>query len=235
MIRFPIALQQVRFMQIIVTCEHAGNTVPASYKKQFLAHSALLKTHRGFDIGAYFIAKQISERLRVPFVHCDTTRLLVDPNRSTHSKSLFFLPLSQEEKQAVLARYYFPYRWKVQDIIERYPKVLHLSIHSFTPVFQKKEGVEKRNCDMALLYDPKRCEEKKVCKEMQKELRCRSAFTVRLNYPYRGISDGLTTHFRKLYGKESYLGIEVEINQKHLLHDNLEIASILETAIRQSV
>jgi hypothetical protein len=42
---------------------------------------------------------------------------------------------------------------------------------------------------------------------------------VRLNYPYRGSADGLTTHLRRLHPNSDYAGIEIEVNQKHALGD----------------
>jgi hypothetical protein len=37
-----------------------------------------------------------------------------------------------------------------------------------------------------------------------------------LNYPYQGTSDGFTTHLRKKFPDSQYVGIELEVNQKHL-------------------
>jgi hypothetical protein len=39
---------------------------------------------------------------------------------------------------------------------------------------------------------------------------------LRRNYPYRGISDSLVTHLRRRYGARGYVGMELEINQKHV-------------------
>jgi hypothetical protein len=43
---------------------------------------------------------------------------------------------------------------------------------------------------------------------------------VRKNYPYKGISDGLTTSLRKQYTQKNYCGIEIEINQKHFFESS---------------
>ena len=40
---------------------------------------------------------------------------------------------------------------------------------------------------------------------------------VRRNYPYRGDADGLTTTLRRRFPWQRYLGIEIEVNQKHVL------------------
>jgi hypothetical protein len=36
---------------------------------------------------------------------------------------------------------------------------------------------------------------------------------VRLNYPYAGAADGLTTWLRRRHPQSRYLGVELEINQ----------------------
>jgi hypothetical protein len=39
---------------------------------------------------------------------------------------------------------------------------------------------------------------------------------VRRNYPYAGKGDGLTAYFRLRLPPSAYVGIELEINQKHV-------------------
>ena len=46
---------------------------------------------------------------------------------------------------------------------------------------------------------------------------CAPALTVRRNYPYAGKGDGLTAWFRRHLPPDAYVGIELEINQKHVL------------------
>lgn len=41
---------------LIVSCEHAVNTVPQAYRNLFAPHLELLETHRGFDLGAQSLA-----------------------------------------------------------------------------------------------------------------------------------------------------------------------------------
>jgi hypothetical protein len=42
------------------------------------------------------------------------------------------------------------------------------------------------------------------------------SLVLRQNYPYRGVSDSLVTHLRRRYGGRAYVGMELEINQKHV-------------------
>ena len=45
--------------------------------------------------------------------------------------------------------------------------------------------------------------------------------SIRCNYPYKGNADGFTTYLRKQFSEKKYLGIELEINQKHIITSNL--------------
>lgn len=216
---------------ILITCEHAANEVPKEYKELFTKHQELLKTHRGVDIGALRVAKSIERSFKAPLIYCPITRLLVDLNRSLHSPTLFFLPLQTAVKNYLLLRYYFPYRQQVVDAIEKgikkHGRVLHLSIHSFTP---KLHGVT-RNADIGLLYDSKRKREKSYCRAVGEALRENSEYVVRYNYPYLGASDGLTTTLRKKFKEENYLGIEIEINQELALKPQNTLIQALRSAV----
>jgi predicted N-formylglutamate amidohydrolase len=68
---------------------------------------------------------------------------------------------------------------------------------------------------MGLLYDPHRYGEKAFAQRLAQDLKQHN-LRVRLNYPYRGTSDGLTTHCRRLFPPEQYVGLEIEVNQRHL-------------------
>jgi predicted N-formylglutamate amidohydrolase len=88
--------------------------------------------------------------------------------------------------------------------------VLHLSIHSFTP---RLHGVT-RNAEVGFLYDPARSIDAAFCRAWRVALAARAPqWSARMNYPYRGTSDGLTTQFRKRYPAASYLAMELELNQ----------------------
>jgi predicted N-formylglutamate amidohydrolase len=199
--------------QIVLTCEHGGNEVPKEYKSLFTSDPAVLLTHRGLDIGALTWAEWLAKKCSCPLIFSKTSRLLVDLNRSLKSRSLFSpyaLELSYDKRQDILDRFYFPYRQEVTDLIQKFirnnKRVLHLSIHSFTPVLN---GIQ-RNADVGLLYDPRRPLEKKVCRALAST----SVLALRYNYPYRGTADGLTTTLRKYFSASDYLGIEIEINQR---------------------
>lgn len=98
----------------------------------------------------------------------------------------------------------------VAGIIAQNDRALHLSVHSFTPILNGKV----RNADIGLLYDPSRSAEKLFCRQWQKALAAtQPTLRIRRNYPYRGNADALVTSLRQNFGENSYLGIEIEINQ----------------------
>lgn len=207
-----------RPLQIFISCEHASNRVPNPYQHLFAGQEAVLETHRGYDLGILPLAETLAAEFHSPLISADVTRLVVDLNRSRNGRSLFSeftrgLPAC--EREAILRRYHTPYWSAVEDIVAGIialnRRVLHLSIHSFTPIFHG----EIRNADIGLLYDPARTDEKSWCLQWQKALTTsQSGLRIRRNYPYRGNADALVTALRKRFKAEDYLGIELEINQQ---------------------
>ncbi len=192
---------------IIITCEHASNAVPAKWRGAFRS-SNVLKTHRAWDPGAGLLAREIAAALNAPAFFGEVTRLLVDLNRSETHRKVFSEFTPPDARVELLQRYWRPYRKEVTSTIEHALKrgpVLHISVHSFTPVL---DG-ETRNADIGLLYDPARARERAFCDAWRAAL---PTLRVRMNYPYRGTSDGCTTAMRKRFGAR-YAGMELEINQ----------------------
>ena len=202
-----------------ITCEHGGNRIPAPYLEFFKGKEALLHSHRGYDAGALRLAREMSEALSAPLLVSTVSRLLVDLNRSQHHSRLFSeatRPLPDELRREILTRYYLPYRTKAEAAIEqavaRGQRVIHISSHSFTPELDGKV----RNADIGLLYDPARENEAMLCRRWQIALKEYAAgLRSRMNYPYAGTSDGFTVYLRKRFLEERYLGIELEVIQKH--------------------
>ena len=59
-------------------------------------------------------------------------------------------------------------------------------------------------------------QETNYAKSLQSQLRQQTGLRIRLNYPYLGRADGMTTWLRKQYTQTQYLGIEIELNQAFL-------------------
>lgn len=205
------------FLRIILSCEHGGHRIPVAYRPLFAGQEESLATHRGYDIGILPFARFLARELEAPLHAAEVSRLLVDLNRSRRSPTLFSevtWQLPAGERAAILRRYYDPYREAVTQAVaegRRNGRVLHLSVHSFTP---EMHGVVRR-ADIGLLYAPARPAEAEFCRRWQAEInRLDPALRVRRNYPYRGVSDCLVTTLRRRFDGERYLGVEIEVNQK---------------------
>jgi len=205
---------------IVITCEHGGNRIPSPYRDLFHAHQALLDSHRGFDPGALIMAKALATAFAAPLAASTVSRLLVDLNRSVGHPHLHYEAThntSAEVRQRILKHYYQPYRTQAERLVRQaiadHGHVIHLSSHTFTPELDGK----LRNADIGLLYDPARPGETDLCEHWKAALKaCAPNLRVRRNYPYAGKGDGLTAWFRQRLPPGAYVGIELEINQKHI-------------------
>lgn len=201
----------------LITCEHGGNQIPTVYKAHFAGYEDILKTHKGWDIGALSCALPFAKRLNYPIFYTEICRLLIEHNRTLEHPDLFSFvtkEFSDVEKDKLINQYYLPYRNKIEQFIksniEAGNTVIHLSVHSFTPILNG----DTRKTEVGILFDPERELEVQYVTKWQKHIQKKSdLWRVKFNYPYLGIDDGLTLYFRSIF-KENYAGIELEINQK---------------------
>lgn len=214
---------------LLISCEHAVNTVPPAYQYLFHQHEALLQTHRAIDFGAIEIATHLQHSLNCDYTSATVTRLLIDCNRTLthpHCFSEFTRSLPDSEKQQLVDQYYLPYRQQTEALIKgqigRGNQVFHLSCHSFTPVLNGAI----RNAGIGFLYDPKRHGEKEVAREWYGILSQETDYRIRMNYPYRGNSDGFTSYLRKKYLESDYIGMELEVNQT-LVNDTISLNTLV--------
>jgi len=167
------------------------------------------------------MARGLADALGVFLYASVYTRLLIDLNRNLASRNLFSTvtsALNRREKENIIERYYEPFRktvcQQITGAIGNGKIVLHLSVHTFTPVFK---GVS-RHTDVGILYDPGSPLEKHLARRMGDSLANHQPdLLIRYNYPYRGIADGHATFLRKKLPMNRYAGIELEINQKYPL------------------
>lgn len=165
------------------------------------------------------MARALARDFDAPLVASTVSRLVVDLNRSIGHPALYSdatRGLARAAQDRILALYYRPYRLQVETHVERAVaaglRVVHISSHSFTPML---DGIV-RDADVGLLYDPARPGERSLCRHWSAMLGRRvSPLRVRRNYPYQGRNDGLTSHLRRRFAPTRYVGIELEINQKH--------------------
>ena len=208
----------------VLSCEHASHRIPAAYRHLFRAYPDLLISHRGWDPGALECATRLAKQLHMSLIKGTCNRLVVDLNRSLHHRQVFSeftRPLPKTVRQAIIDSIYHPYREQLRQTIARriaeHGFVLHLSLHSFSPVMKGSP----RRADIGLLYDPRRKFEKAIAARLQLHLTALNpGLKIRRNYPYRGAADGATTQCRRDFSGRVYAGVEIEINQKYPLADN---------------
>ena len=204
-------------LRLLLSCEHGGREVPRSHAHLYRGQNALLATHRGWDLGALEVARTLARATGAPLLYTETTRLLVDANRSAHNRAVYSeftrdLPLA--ERRALIERHHRPHWQRVREEIARLGKggarVVHIAVHSFTPVWR---GVP-REIDVGLLYDPARRAERAFCDLWRDALRRASpGLRVRRNAPYHGRSDGLGRALRHELPARDYLALEIELCQ----------------------
>jgi predicted N-formylglutamate amidohydrolase len=221
-------------MDVIVTCEHARNDVPHRYIELFEGAEEDLDGHRGWDPGSRLLARRLARRLGSAPILGRVSRLVVDLNRSEDHPNLFSARMRgvpPGEREALLDTYYRPHRRAVEEAvrggIERGRDVLHLGVHTFTPVWRGRA----RATDIGILHDPRRTWERELALRLKRCLqRELPALAIHLNRPYRGWTDGLTTYLRGRFPHQDararpgsgiasppaprYAGIELEVSQR---------------------
>lgn len=202
----------------VISCEHASNRVPEAFLYLFSQAKEELKSHLGWDPGALFWAQQLAESLGQELYKGEYTRLLIELNRSLDNSQLFSKysnNLSDSVKKYIIQTYYKPYRkqvtQRIDDLMQSSTSVVHLSMHSFTPVFHGNV----REVEIGLLFDDDRREESDFCSIWIEHLkRLLPDVCIRFNEPYLGKDDGFCTLLRTKYADENYIGIELEVSQK---------------------
>ena len=231
-------------MKLILSCEHASNRLPATFKK--FVPTDVLETHRAYDIGALAVFRKLVKFAKPEF-YCEGkfSRLFVDLNRTITNKSAFseyYEAIEADDKRSAntaakmkvqATAYWTEYREKIENFVAK-------NIGSDSKVAGNKSAGKKsaesaaivhlgihsftpalngkvRNTDIGILYDPARPLERAYAQVIKAEIkRLYPKMKVRFNYPYKGSSDGLTTALRKKFGQR-YVGIEIEINQKFFI------------------
>jgi len=200
---------------VIVTCEHGGNSVPKWLRERFAGAEEVLASHRGWDPGALGIAQRLAHELHAPLEASVTSRLVADLNRSETNPTLFSeytRELPDPDRARIIAELYRPYRLRIElgmhDRVARGDRILHLSVHTFTPELNG----ERRAFPAGILFDPGRDPECGMARAWIDALRGRPGDPdVRENQPYLGTDDGFTTHLRARLDAGAYSGMEIEV------------------------
>ena len=200
-------------VRALITAEHASRRVPAAYRHLFAGAESVLSSHRAWDPGTRQLARELADTLQLPLLEGQVTRLLVDLNRSAgHPRhfSEFSRRLDADARQQLLEDFWQPHWRAFRQAIESEPgRLIHIACHSFTSVL---DSVTRR-ADIGLLYEPSRAPERDWCATLARRIADHLPnLKVRMNYPYRGTSNGLGQQHRRLYGPDRLLTMELEIN-----------------------
>jgi predicted N-formylglutamate amidohydrolase len=213
-------MPQAASLRSLITCEHASALVPEGIELGL--SDAILATHVSTDRGAREIALELAERLAAP-VHLGAhSRLVVDLNRREDNPDVIVsatyglvvpgnVGLSLDEREDRIARFHRPYREAARADALRLADAggcLHLSIHSFDPSLDPAA----RAFDAGVLFDPSRSPENTIAARLCDALAA-CGLSVRLNEPYLGTPEGLTSWLRGQIPEERYVGIEIEACQ----------------------
>lgn len=153
----------------VVTCEHASNRLPKALKKNFGVPRAALDDHIGLDIGAADVSRHIAEKLGMPAVYSQYSRLVFDVNRHVRAASATpkisdplrdgpieipgNMKLTPVVKAARAAALHAPYQAAVKAEIDAQVAAglspFVLSVHSCTPWMHGK----KRPWHIGVLWD----------------------------------------------------------------------------------
>ena len=136
---------------MLIVADHAKRDMPDEYGDLGLP-AAEFDRHIAYDIGVEMVTRRLAGITGAPAVMCGFSRLLIDPNRGEDDPTLIRqvydctvisgnYPMSEEERQRRLDRFYRPYDDAVGALMSsvaeasgRSPFIV--SMHSFTPVMQ---------------------------------------------------------------------------------------------------
>ena len=153
--------------QLLLTCDHASRLVPKSLDQLGLPPEQFDR-HIAYDIGAEAITQILSDTLKAQAVLAGFSRLVIDVNRPLgHPQSVPEISdrtqipanrdLSKTDLDLRISGLFDPYHQAIADSMKnlwnRGPAPVLISIHSFTPYFEK----QKRPWDVGVLWknDPR--------------------------------------------------------------------------------
>ncbi|UVC06919.1 N-formylglutamate amidohydrolase [Rhizobium sp. TH2] len=189
---------------ILLVCEHASRTLPASLGTLGLSTEAL-NAHIAWDPGALAVAQRVSGLLDATLIFQNFSRLAYDCNRPPEApdampevSEIFEIPgnrgMSSAERQARVDEVYLPFRETLAKTIKTRTgaerDTVIVTIHSFTPVYK---GVSRR-VEVGILHD----RDTRLADQMLALAGQRQEFVMGRNQPY-GPEDGVT-HTLKEHG-----------------------------------
>ena len=203
--------------QLVLTCEHASNRVPAPLATTPEDQPAL-QDHWGYDIGAAAVVQELVRLKDCCAVLARFSRLVVDANRPTDHGELirrrceghalsFNDGIDDEEVQRRIDTYHAPYHRAIDllcaDRLAAAEDVVLFSIHSFTPQL----GDDVRGMELGVLFDDHDAVAGRFAGHLDD-----NGFKVALNEPYSGRT-GLIFAAQRHGRAHGCIYLELEIRQ----------------------
>jgi len=148
-----------KFGGLLIVSDHASNRVPESVDLGIAPE--LMEQHIAVDIGVGAIAQIMAQRPGIAAYCAHVSRLVCDLNRGDHQAATIphvsdghAIPgneLTQEAREARLARFHHPYHAALSQLLDDAPPALILSLHSFTPRLATSD--EARPWHVGILYN----------------------------------------------------------------------------------
>jgi len=160
----PVGQERRSLSEIVLSCEHAGNLVPANLRLGVAP--ADLARHIGIDIGALGVARRMSERLEAELIFQRYSRLVIDCNRPPSEPTAFparvdgtdvpaNATIGVRDAAARTAEIFHPFAAAVAGALDRRTDAgiapVLVSVHSFTPEHQDYPG--PRPWPVSVLFD----------------------------------------------------------------------------------
>ena len=128
---------------VLFLCEHAGRAIPKALGTLGLNEKALM-SHRGWDIGAEALARNLANRLNAPLILQRYSRLVIDGNRPPGSPESILevsdgveiavnKKLLLHEREAREKAIFAPMDQAINDAFSASQRIAAFSIHSFSP------------------------------------------------------------------------------------------------------
>lgn len=204
-------------MRLLVTCEHATGAVPDGV--ELGVGPDVLDSHVSYDRGAALVARALAAATGAPLHLGACSRLVVDLNRREDNPDVIVaqsygiaIPgnegLDDAAREARIARWHRPYREAARvDAVAASGSehCLHLAIHAFEPAVDPPA----RTFDVGVLFDPSRAPERGLAAALRDHLAA-AGWDARLNEPYHGVPEGLTSWLRGQLAPSAYSGMEIE-------------------------
>lgn len=213
-----LSLAPASIAPVVLTCEHATYRLPDGIRPD-RDEREVLRTHWGWDIGAWSLTRELALSLRCGAVGGRWSRLWVDLNRRIDDPTLARrdaegIPLSWNRKlgppalERRVLDYHTPYHVEVDRLILRRVvrglRPLIFSVHSYTPVFDRRT----RRFDIGILYE----RDLAAARHLGRHLRG-GGLSVRYNEPYSGMAGMMYSVDR--HAKHHDLPcLELEVNQE---------------------